>query len=73
MEKVKVLVVGAAFCGDLHMEAYQRNADLARVVGICDKAIEKVQPLAKAYGITDYTAYDDYEKAIGALYKEFFS
>ena len=64
MEKVKVLVVGAAFCGDLHMEAYQRNADLAQVVGICDKAIEKVQPLAKAYGITGYTAYDDYEKAI---------
>jgi len=64
MEKVKVLVVGAAFCGDLHMEAYQRNMALAEVVGICDKDLGKVEALANAYGITNYTAYDDYETAI---------
>lgn len=64
MEKVKVLIVGAAFCADLHMEAYLRCRDLAQVVGLCDKVTEKIEPLAKAYGLTDYLAFDDYEKAI---------
>ena len=64
MDKVKVLVVGAAFCADLHMEAYQRCRDLAVVIGFCDKVIEKIEPLAKTYGLTEYLKFDDYQKAI---------
>lgn len=64
MDKVKVLIVGAAFCGDLHMEGYQRCRDLAKVVAICNKSTDKIDKLAKAYGLEDYLAFDDYEKAI---------
>ena len=64
MEKVKVLVVGAAFCGDLHMEAYHRCYDLAQIVAICDMDLKKVEALAQAYGVRDYKAYADYKEAI---------
>ena len=64
MSKVKVLIVGAAFCADLHMEGYLRCRDIAAVIGICDKVTDKIAPLAEAYGLADYTAFDDYKKAI---------
>jgi len=64
MKKVKVLIVGAAFCADLHMEAYQRCRDIAEVIGFCDLVPEKVENLAKRYGVGDYLAYNDYKTAI---------
>ena len=64
MDKNKVLIVGAAFCANLHMEAYQRCRELAQVIGICDVVTEKIDPLAEAYGLTDFLKFDDYKKAI---------
>lgn len=63
-KKVKVLLIGAAFGADLHMDAYSRCKDLAEVVGICSRDLNKVRNLANKHGLTDYTAYDDYKKAI---------
>jgi predicted dehydrogenase len=63
-KKVKVLLVGAAFSADLHMDGYSRCTDIAEVVAICDKDLSRIEALAKRYGLKDYKAYDNYEKAI---------
>jgi predicted dehydrogenase len=63
-KKVKVLMVGAAFSGDLHMDGYSRSTDIAEVVAICDKDESRVRSLADRYGLKDYRYYDDYRKAI---------
>ncbi|HHV94884.1 MAG TPA: Gfo/Idh/MocA family oxidoreductase [Clostridiaceae bacterium] len=63
-KKVKVLIIGAAFSGDLHMDGYSRCRDIAEVVAICDKDLSRVKALAERYGLKDYAAYDDYKKAI---------
>ncbi|HHV60752.1 MAG TPA: Gfo/Idh/MocA family oxidoreductase [Clostridiaceae bacterium] len=63
-KKVRILMVGAAFSADLHMDAYARSTDIAQIVAICDKDLKRVESLAQRYGLTDYAAYDDYEKAI---------
>ena len=64
MSKVKILLIGAAFAADLHMEAYSRCQDIAQVVGICSKEPERIDPLAGRYGITGYQSYVDIETAI---------
>lgn len=63
-EKVKVLLVGAAFSADLHSDGYARIPDRVQIVGIVDKVVEKAHALAEKYGFTNYTVYDDYKKAI---------
>lgn len=63
-KKVKVLMVGAAFSGDLHMDAYSRCTDIAEIVAICDKDASKVKALADRYGLKNYAIYDDYKAAI---------
>lgn len=63
-DKVKVLLVGAAFSADLHMDGYSRCTDIAEIVAICDKDLSRVESLAKRYGLTGYKAYDDYTRAI---------
>ena len=62
--RIKVLVIGAAFSADLHMEGYQRCSDLARVVGICDMQPDRIDALASRYRLEDYTKYSSYEQAI---------
>ena len=65
MEKqVKVLMIGAAFSADLHMDGYARCEDIAKIVAICDKDLDRVKALADRYNVTDYVAYDDMFKAI---------
>lgn len=64
MDKVRVLLVGAAFSADLHSDAYARLKDKVEIVAICDKAADRIKALADRYGFTGYKAYDDYEKAI---------
>lgn len=64
MDKVKVLLIGASFSADLHMDGYSRCTDIAQVVAICDKDLSRVKSLADRYGLTDYKAYDDFETAI---------
>jgi len=62
--KVKVLLIGAAFSADLHMDGYSRCKDLAEIVAICDKDTSRAESLAQRYGLTNYATYDDYEAAI---------
>jgi myo-inositol 2-dehydrogenase / D-chiro-inositol 1-dehydrogenase len=63
-EKVKVLLVGAAFSADLHSDGYARIPDSVQIVGIVDKVVERAHALAEKYGFINYAVYDDYEKAI---------
>ena len=62
--KVKVLVVGAAFSAGLHAEAYSRCRDIADITGFCDKKTELIDPLAKEYHFSGYQKFDDYKTAI---------
>lgn len=63
-KKVRVLLIGAAFSADLHMEGYKRCTDISRIAAICDKDLLRVDSLAQRYGISEYERYDDYEEAI---------
>ncbi|MCP4400537.1 MAG: Gfo/Idh/MocA family oxidoreductase [bacterium] len=63
-KKVKVLLMGAAFAADLHVDAYVRCPDMAEIVAICDKDAARVTALAERYGLTDYRFYDGYHKAL---------
>lgn len=63
-KKVKVLIIGAAFSADLHMDAYSRCKDLSEIVAICDKDVAKVNSIIKKYGLKDCFVYDNYDKAI---------
>jgi predicted dehydrogenase len=63
-KKVRVLLIGAAFSADLHMEGYSRCTDIAEVVAICDKDVSRVKALADRYGLMNYKAYDNYETAL---------
>ena len=65
--KVKVLVVGAAFSADLHMDGYARCTDVAKIVAICDKATERANDIIKRYGLEDVEVYDDAYKAIDSV------
>ena len=64
MEKLRVLLIGAAFSADLHSDGYSRLPDKVQIVGICDRDTSRVEALAKRYGFTDYAVYDDYDTAI---------
>lgn len=64
LRKLKVLLIGAAFSADLHSDGYSRILDKVDIVGICDKAPERIKELAERYGLTGYTVYDDYDTAI---------
>jgi len=60
-------MVGAAFSGDLHLDAYSRCTDLARVIAICDKDQSRIRTLADRYGLKDYQTYNDFERAIAEV------
>lgn len=64
MRKLKILIIGAAFSADLHCDGYSRIMDKVDIVGICDKDPNRIQELAKRYGFTGYTAYEDFDTAI---------
>lgn len=66
-ERVKVILVGAAFSADLHADGYSRIPQKVEIVAIVDKALDRVEALAEKYGFTEYKAYDDYEKAIAEV------
>jgi len=63
-KKVKVLLVGAAFSADLHMEGYARCKDIAEIVAVCDKDLSRINSLTGRYGLKGFKSYDNYEKAI---------
>ena len=64
MEKTRVLLLGAAFSADLHMDGYSRIKDKAKVVAIADKDASRIKVLAQRYGIEGYESYSTYEEAI---------
>jgi predicted dehydrogenase len=64
MKQIKVLIIGAAFGADLHLDAYSRLRDKAKIVAISNRSPEKIKSLADKYGIADYKVYDDFYKAI---------
>jgi len=66
-KKVKVLIVGAAFSADLHMDGYARCKDIAEIVAICDINPAQVDSLAERYGLRDFISYDNYETAIAEV------
>jgi len=66
MNKLRILLIGAAFSADLHSDAYSRIQNRVHIVGICDKDLSRVKSLAERYDFTDYTAYDDIDKAIAS-------
>lgn len=63
-KKVRVLLVGAAFSADLHMDGYARCTDIAEIVAICDKDLTRVKALVERYGLTDLQVFEDYNLAI---------
>jgi myo-inositol 2-dehydrogenase / D-chiro-inositol 1-dehydrogenase len=63
-DKVRVLIVGAAFSADLHADGYARIPEKVEIVGIVDKVLDKVHALADKYGFENYQAYDDFQAAI---------
>jgi predicted dehydrogenase len=56
--------MGAAFSADLHIDAYLRMTDKVEIVGIVDKAPERIETLAERYGLKGFKAYDDIDQAI---------
>ncbi|MFW5714151.1 MAG: Gfo/Idh/MocA family protein [Brevefilum sp.] len=66
-ERVKVLIVGAAFSADLHADGYARIPEKVEIVGIVDKDLEKVHALADKYGFENIQAYDDFATAIAEV------
>jgi myo-inositol 2-dehydrogenase/D-chiro-inositol 1-dehydrogenase len=66
-EKVKVIIVGAAFSADLHMDGYARCKDIAEIVAICDKDLSRVDALTERYGLEDCKSYDNYKTAIAEI------
>ena len=66
-KKVKVLLIGAAFSADLHMDGYARCTDVAEIVAICDKDLSRIESLAIRYGLKGFKSYDNYETAIAEV------
>ena len=66
-KKLKILLVGAAFCADLHMDGYSRIPGKIEIVGICDKDKNRVDALAGRYGISGYKVFDDFQDAINQV------
>ena len=64
VKKLKVLMIGAAFSADLHLDAYSRIPDKAEIAGICDSNLWRADTLASRYGLSGIKKYDDYETAI---------
>lgn len=64
MDKTRVLLLGAAFSADLHVDGYARIKDRAQIVAIADKDEGRIHDLAKRYGIEGYDTYTSYEEAI---------
>ena len=70
MKKLRVLLIGAAFSADLHSDGYSRILDKVEIVGICDKALDRIEeleetlldvrtPLSPDYGKRKYLNYWD--------------
>lgn len=64
MKKIRVLMLGAAFSADLHMEGYARNHDRVEIVAIADKNPGTARELAKRYHMEVEHIFEDIAQAI---------
>ena len=64
MEKLKILLLGAAFASDLHVNAYSRIRNMVEIVGISDLDAGRIKSLADRYGFEEYRVFGDFEDAI---------
>jgi predicted dehydrogenase len=64
MGKLKILLLGAAFAAELHMDAYARIRDKIEITGIADLDPSRIKNLAKKYGFEGYQVYGDFKDAI---------
>ena len=62
--KLKVLLLGAAFSADLHLDAYARLRDKVKIVAIADLDPNRIKSTAEKYGLDNYEVYSDYKVAI---------
>jgi predicted dehydrogenase len=64
VEKLRILLLGAAFAANLHADAYSRIRDKAKIVGIADLDAARVKSLADGNGFEGYEVYGDFNDAI---------
>ena len=62
--KVRVLLLGAAFSADLHADGYSRIRHKVEIVAIADKHESRIRKLANRYGLQGYESYSTFEQAI---------
>ena len=62
--RLRVLLLGAAFSADLHLDAYSRLAGEAEIVAVADRDINRIAELADRYGLNDFMVYDSFERAV---------
>jgi predicted dehydrogenase len=61
MQKTKVVLLGAGFIADIHIESYQRFVPDAEVVGVYSRSKSRAEAFAKKHGIPH--SFDDLEQA----------
>jgi predicted dehydrogenase len=62
VQKVKVVILGAGFISDIHLESYHRFVPEAEVVAVYTRDLAKAEAFAKKYGIPQW--YDDMDAII---------
>lgn len=60
--KVKVGLIGSAFCADLHIEGFRRATDVSEVVAVCSSNKERAEAFAKKHGIPK--VYANYQELL---------
>lgn len=61
MNKTKVVLLGAGFIADIHLESYHRFVPDAEVVGVYSRSKSRAQEFARKHGIAN--AFDNLEQA----------
>lgn len=62
MSKTKVVVLGAGFIADIHLECYQRFVSDAEIVGVYSRNGERAKSLAEKHNVARW--FDNLEQAI---------
>jgi predicted dehydrogenase len=60
--RVKVGLIGSAFCANLHIEGFRRATDVSEVAAICSSNRERAEAFAKLHGIPK--VYSNYHELL---------
>jgi predicted dehydrogenase len=60
--KVKIGLIGSAFCAELHIEGFRKAADISEVVAVCARNREKAEAFAGKHGIRK--VYSNYHELL---------